>query len=134
MGGTDRTESPDRGSRVLVVDDSDAIRELIVVNLELEGYDVRSAADGEQALEVVRQWRPDVVTLDVVMPRLDGFETLGRLRADPATADIPVVIVTGRAQAADRARGEALGAEAYLPKPFEPAELVSVVGRLAISG
>jgi CheY-like chemotaxis protein len=120
--------------RVLVVDDSDAIRRLIVVNLELEGYDVRTAVDGEQALQVVETWRPDVITLDVVMPRLGGFETLERLRADPGTADIPVVVVTGRAQAADRARGDALGAEAYLSKPFEPAELVTVVGRLAISG
>jgi CheY-like chemotaxis protein len=119
---------------VLVVDDSDAIRALIVVNRELEGYDVRTATDGLQALEIVRDWRPDVITLDVVMPRLDGFETLERLRADPGTADIPVVVVTGRAQAVDRARGEALGADAYLSKPFEPAELVSVVGRLAISG
>ena len=120
--------------RVLVVDDSAAIRALIVVNLELEGYDVRTAVDGLQALDVVREWRPDVITLDVVMPRLDGFETLERLRGDPGTAEIPVVVVTGRAQAADRARGEALGADAYVSKPFEPAELVSVVGRLAISG
>jgi CheY-like chemotaxis protein len=131
MGGIGSTE---RAFRVLVVDDSDAIRELIAVNLELEGYDVRSAGDGEQALEVVGQWRPDVITLDVVMPRLGGFETLERLRADPDTEHIPVVLVTGRAQAADRMRGEQLGADAYLAKPFEPAELVAVVGRLAISG
>ena len=91
--------------RVLVVDDADAIRALIKVNLELEGYDVRAAADGLQALEVLGEWRPDVITLDVVMPRLDGFETLERLRGDPVTAGIPVVVVTGRAQAADRGRG-----------------------------
>jgi CheY-like chemotaxis protein len=121
-------------ARVLVVDDSEAIRELIVVNLELEGYDVRTAADGLLGLDVVATWRPDVITLDVVMPRLGGFETLERLRADPATADIPVVIVTGRAQAADRARGDALGVDAYLTKPFEPAELVAVVGGLARAG
>ena len=120
--------------RVLVVDDSPAIRDLIVVNLELEGYDVRSAADGLLGLGVVATWRPDVITLDVVMPRLGGFETLERLRADPATADIPVVIVTGRAQAADRSRGDALGVDAYLSKPFEPAELVAVVGGLARAG
>ncbi len=117
--------------RVLVVDDSPAIRTLLTVNLELEGYDVRAAADGEEGLEVVAQWHPHVVTLDVVMPRLDGFETLERLRADPATAELPVVMVTARAQAADRERGDALGADAYLSKPFEPAELVAVVGRLA---
>ncbi len=120
--------------RVLVVDDSEAIRELIAVNLELEGYDVRSAADGLLGLDLVATWRPDVITLDVVMPHLGGFETLERLRADPATACIPVVIVTGRAQAADRARGDALGVDAYLSKPFEPAELVAVVGGLARAG
>jgi CheY-like chemotaxis protein len=117
--------------RVLVVDDSVPIRELIAVNLRLEGYDVRAAGDGEEALEVIAGWRPDVLTLDVMMPRLGGFETVERLRRDPVTADIPVVIVTGRAQGADRARGEALGVQAYLSKPFEPAELVAVVGRLA---
>jgi len=120
--------------RVLVVDDSEAIRQLIAVNLELEGYDVRRAADGLEALEVAARWRPDVVTLDMVMPRLDGLATCARLRADPATAGVAVVMVTGRAQAADRDRGEAAGVDAYLTKPFEPAELVATVGRLAATG
>lgn len=120
--------------RVLVVDDSEAIRQLIAVNLELEGYDVRRAADGLEALEVAAGWRPDVVTLDMVMPRLDGLATCARLRADPATADVAVVMVTGRAQAADRDRGEAAGVDAYLTKPFEPAELVATVARLAATG
>jgi CheY-like chemotaxis protein len=70
----------------------------------------------------------------VIMPRLGGFDTVARLRDNPATAHIPIVIVTGRAQAADLARGEKLGVEAYLTKPFEPAELVEVVTRLARSG
>jgi CheY-like chemotaxis protein len=120
--------------RVLVVDDSEAIRQLIAVNLELEGYDVRRAADGLEALEVAARWRPDVVTLDMVMPRLDGLATCARLRADPATAGVAVVMVTGRAQAADRDRGEAAGVDAYLTKPFEPAELVATVARLAATG
>ena len=123
-----------RPVRVLVVDDSEAIRQLIAVNLELEGYDVRRAADGLEALEVAAQWRPDVVTLDMVMPRLDGLATCARLRADPATAGVAVVLVTGRAQAADRDRGEAAGVDAYLTKPFEPAELVATVARLAAKG
>ena len=72
-----------------------------------------------------------MITLDVVVPGLDGFATLERLRAEPATADVPVVLVTARGQGVDRLRGETLGAEAYLTKPFEPAELVDVVGRLA---
>jgi CheY-like chemotaxis protein len=132
MGGLPSTVTG--AARVLVVDDSAAIRTLIVVNLRLEGYDVREAGDGEEALEVVREWRPDVVTLDVVMPRLDGFGTLERLRADASTADIPVVLVTARAQAVDRERGEALGVDAYVTKPFEPAHLVEVVAALARAG
>jgi CheY-like chemotaxis protein len=128
--GSAATERP----RVLVVDDSPAVRDLLVLNLELEGYDVRVAVDGQQGVELATSWRPDVVTLDVVMPRLDGFEALAALRGDPRTASMPVVVVSGRAQAADRARGEALGADAYLAKPFEPAELLAVVGRLARAG
>ncbi len=120
--------------RVLVVDDSAVVRDLIAVNLELEGFEVHTAADGLEGLEQVAAWQPDVVTLDVVMPRLDGFGALERLRADPSTADLPVVLVTGRGQGADRDRGEALGADGYLSKPFEPAELVAVVGRLARHG
>jgi CheY-like chemotaxis protein len=120
--------------RVLVVDDSAVVRELIAVNLELEGFVVETAEDGEAALEAVARHRPDVVTLDVVMPRLDGFETAERLRADPATADIPLVLVTGRAAAADRDRGERLGVDGYLTKPFEPTELVALVTRLARTG
>ncbi len=120
--------------RALVVDDSAVIRELIAVNLQLEGFEVVTADDGLSALEKVHELEPHVVTLDVMMPRLNGLETVERLRADPATAHIPIVIVTGRAQASDIARGKELGVEAYLTKPFEPAELVDVVTRLARSG
>ena len=116
--------------RVLVVDDSEASRQLIAVNLELEGYDVRRAADGLEALEVAARWRPDVVTLDMVMPRLDGLATCARLRADPATAGVAVVMVTGRAQAADRDRGEAAGVDAYLTKPVDRKALLDTVARL----
>ncbi len=130
MSGAEQTPA----IRVLVVDDSEAVRSLISVNLELEGYDVRTAADGEEALDLVAAWAPQVVTLDVVMPRLGGFETLERLRADARTTGTPVVIVTGRAQAVDRERGEALGVDAYLTKPFEPAELTAVVAELAARG
>jgi CheY-like chemotaxis protein len=120
--------------RALVVDDSRVIRELIAVNLELEGFEVTTAGDGERALELAAEFRPDVITLDVMMPRLNGFETVSRLRQDPRTAGIPVVMVTGRAQTADRERGEEVGVEAYLTKPFEPAELIDVVSRLARQG
>jgi CheY-like chemotaxis protein len=130
--GFEQGEGPMRTSlaRVLVVDDAAAIRELIAVNLELEGYDVDRAGDGEEALAAIARQRPDVITLDVMMPRLDGFSTIERLRSDPATADIPVVLVTGRASAADRARGEQLRVDGYLSKPFEPSELVATIARL----
>jgi CheY-like chemotaxis protein len=121
---------PTRKPRVLVVDDDAAVRELITVNLELAGFEVASAEDGVAALAAVDAFGPDLLTLDVMMPRLGGFETLERLRADPRTAPIPVVMVTSRTQAADRARAEELGVAAYVTKPFEPAELVEVVTRL----
>ena len=120
--------------RALVVDDSAVIRDLISVNLQLEGFEVTTAGDGIEALDIVTTVRPHVITLDVKMPRLDGFETVTRLRDNPATTHIPIVVVTGRAQAVDLSRGEALGVEAYLTKPFEPAELVEVVTRLARYG
>ncbi len=122
------------GLRALVVDDSRVIRELIAVNLELEGFEVATAEDGETALELAAELLPHVITLDVMMPRLGGFETVSRLRQDPRTAGIPVVMVTGRAQGGDLERGAQVGVEAYLTKPFEPSELVDVVSRLARQG
>ena len=124
----------ERVLRALVVDDSAVIRELITVNLELEGFEVATAGDGETAIDLATKIRPDVITLDVMMPRLSGFETVVRLRQDERTAAIPVVMVTGRAQAADLERGAEVGVEAYLTKPFEPDALVEVVRRLAREG
>jgi len=117
--------------RVLVVDDDDVIRQLITVNLELEGFDVTTAVDGQDCLDQVAQVAPDVVTLDIMMPRLDGWEAAARLRADPATAGIKVVLLSARAQEADLERGSRLGVDAYLTKPFDPDELIEVVRRLA---
>lgn len=121
----------DTALRALVVDDSAVVRELIAVNLELEGFVVTTAGDGRAALDLARDVAPDVITLDVMMPDLSGFDTLVLLRQDEGTAGIPVVMVTGRAQEVDVARGAELGVDAYLTKPFEPTELVEVVTRLA---
>ena len=117
--------------RVLVVDDDDVIRQLITVNLELEGFEVATAVDGQDCLDKVKDVRPDVVTLDIMMPRLDGWEAASRLRADPETADVKVVLLSARAQEADLERGSRIGVDAYLTKPFDPDELIEVVRRLA---
>jgi CheY-like chemotaxis protein len=116
--------------RVLVVDDDDVIRQLITVNLELEGFDVVPAVDGQDALDKVKGANVQVVTLDVMMPRLDGWETASRLRDDPQTAHIKVVLLSARAQEADLQRGEKIGVDAYLTKPFDPDELIDIVRRL----
>ncbi|MER7769347.1 response regulator [Kitasatospora sp. NPDC096140] len=119
--------------RVLVVDDSEVIRQLIRVNLELEGFEVVTAADGAECLEVVRRVKPDVVTLDVMMPRLDGLRTAARLRATPDTSRLPIAIVSA-CTPADLDLGEAAGVDGYLGKPFDPADLVAMVRRLMLLG
>ncbi|WSR68698.1 response regulator [Streptomyces sp. NBC_01180] len=115
--------------RVLVVDDNKVIRQLIRVNLELEGFEVVTAADGAECLEVVHRVAPDVITLDVVMPRLDGLRTAARLRADPRTSRLPLALISACSQQ-EVESGLASGVDAFLAKPFEPAELVRLVGRL----
>lgn len=114
---------------MLVVDDNKVIRQLIRVNLELEGLEVVTAADGAECLDVVHQVRPDVVTLDVVMPRLDGLRTAARLRSDPRTRDLPLAIVSACTSYEVEA-GLDVGVDAFLAKPFEPAELVRLVQQL----
>ena len=117
--------------RVLVVDDDEVIRQLIAVNLTLEGFDVATAVDGQDCLDRVGDVNPDVITLDVMMPRLDGWVTATQLRRNPVTAGIKVVLITARAQEDDRDHGRQVGVDAYLTKPFDPAEMIRVVRELA---
>ena len=117
--------------RVLVVDDDEVIRHLISVNLTLEGFEVITAVDGQDCLDQAPLLQPDVITLDVMMPRLDGWETATQLRNNPETAGIKVVLITARAQEDDRNRGDQIGVDAYLSKPFDPAEMIRVVRALA---
>nr|WP_176710695.1 response regulator [Streptomyces sp. F-7] len=131
-GSTYARVVPSTSGRVLVVDDNKVIRQLIRVNLELEGIEVVTAADGAECLEVVHQVRPDLITLDVVMPRLDGLRTAGRLRSDPRTAGIPLVIVSACTQH-EVDSGLDVGVDAFLAKPFEPQELVRLVQSLVSS-
>ncbi|GHF51087.1 response regulator [Streptomyces mashuensis] len=120
---------PGSSGRVLVVDDNRVIRQLIRVNLELEGFEVVTAADGAECLDIVHRVRPDVVTLDVVMPRLDGLLTAARLRADARTREVPIVIISACTQP-ELDGGRDAGVDAFLAKPFDPAEMVRVVRRL----
>jgi len=117
--------------RVLVVDDDEVIRQLIAVNLQLEGFEVATAVDGQDCLDRVQAVAPDVITLDVMMPRLDGWETAIQLRKSPGTAHIKVVLITARAQEDDIVHGTNVGADAYLTKPFDPGEMIRVVRQLA---
>lgn len=116
--------------RVLVVDDNKVIRQLIRVNLELEGFEVVTAADGVECLDLVHEVCPDVITLDVMMPRLDGMQTAARLRADPRTGHLPVAVISACTPGETGPR-ELSGVDAFLAKPFEPSELVRMVRRLA---
>lgn len=114
-------------ARVLIVDDEAGIRELCRVNLVLSGYEVVEAADGFQALEQARSAKPDVILLDVLMPGMSGWEVLSALRADEATADIPVVMLTALNSEDDQIRGWEGGVVDYLTKPFNPLSLADWV-------
>jgi putative two-component system response regulator len=112
-----------RPSRVLVADDTDSVRALFRKLLTADGHEVVAAADGVAALEAVAQHHPDVILLDVGMPRLDGLEVCRRLKADPATRLTPVVLVTGLSDMQDRIKGIEAGADEFLSKPVHPHEL-----------
>jgi DNA-binding response OmpR family regulator len=113
--------------RVLVVDDEPDVLLLCRVNLEFEGYEVFEASDGVQALEMVREHRPDVVLLDVMMPRMDGWQTLEAIKADEELKATPVVMLTAKVQDEDQIRGWESGAADYITKPFSPLSLSQVI-------
>lgn len=115
--------SPNSAKTVLVVDDEQDILDLVRFRLEHDGYRVITASDGEAGLTLARTERPDLCVLDVMMPKLSGLEVLARLRDDPSTAAMRVILLTARGQDADVDRGFELGAHDYVTKPFSPKEL-----------
>ena len=119
--------------RVLVVDDEIGIVRLIQVNLERQGYQVETAGNGAEALAKIRRERPNLLVLDVMMPEMNGFELLTSIRSDPALADLPVIMLTAKAQDADIFKGYQLQADMYLTKPFNPAELITFAKRILSS-
>jgi len=119
-----------RKKKILVVDDQKHIVRLVQITLEKAGYEVVTAYDGVEALEKVEQEHPDMLVLDVMMPRMDGFEVLQRLQADPRYQQIPVIMLTAKAQDADIFKGWQSGVSSYLVKPFNPRELLTFVQRI----
>lgn len=118
---------PEDGQRILVVDDDPDIVTVVSHNLEAEGYKVLTALGGEAALEIVRSEGPDLVILDIMMPGKDGYEVLADIRADPKTADLPVVLLTAKRAEGDIWQGWSSGADYYMTKPFEVGELLRFV-------
>jgi len=119
---------------VLVVDDDPVILRLLEVNFEMEGFSVCTATDGVEGLEVAKAEQPDVVVSDVMMPRMNGLELVKGLKDDPATASIPVILLSAKAQATDVRAGLDAGADDYVTKPFEPLDLVDRVNKLIPPG
>ena len=114
-------------SRVLIVEDEPDIRELVVHHLKREGYQVSAASSGEEALRQVHAAPPDLVILDLMMPAMDGLEVCRRLRQDPATTSLPIVMLTAKGEEVDRVLGLEIGADDYVVKPFSPKELLARV-------
>ena len=112
---------------VLIVDDDPVIQLLLRVNFEMDGFEVRTADDGEQGLQMARAAVPNLVLLDVVMPKLDGYQVLAELRADESTKHVPVVLLSAKSDDADRQAGLEAGADAYVTKPFDPTKLLAEV-------
>ena len=114
-------------TKILVVDDDPTMVKLINVNLKLNNYAVMEAVSGEQALEIVSKDPLDLVVLDIMMPGVDGWEVLRRIRSDTGTEELPVILVTAKTQDSDVIRGWELGADEYVIKPFNPLLLVEVI-------
>ena len=122
-------------TRILVADDDPSILRLLQLNFELEGYEVSTASDGEEALAKARASSPDVVVLDVMMPGMDGWEVCRRLKEDETMRDVPVILLTALGQEQERRHGLAVGASEYVMKPFDPDQLVQMVkGTLSGAG
>ncbi|WP_428623189.1 response regulator transcription factor [Sedimenticola sp.] len=115
---------------ILIVDDEKNIAISVDYLLRREGFEVSVAHDGEEGLRLIREERPDLILLDIMMPKLDGFQVCETVRQDPALADIRIVMLTAKGRDAEKEKGLALGADAYITKPFSTRELISQVKAL----
>jgi two-component system, chemotaxis family, chemotaxis protein CheY len=118
------------GRKILAVDDSSSIRKMVEFSLKSKGFQVTTAADGQEALELLAKDKPDAIILDINMPRLDGFGFLKKVKADKAYASIPVMMLTTEGQDEDMETARSLGADHYIVKPFKPSELIAAIEKL----
>ena len=125
LPSTDEQEAPPPVPRLLLVDDEPGLRTAVQAYLEDEGFEVTTAVDGEEGFSKAQQMLPDVVITDVMMPRLDGYGLLKKLRADERLGGTPVIFLTAKGMTADRTQGYLAGVDDYIPKPFDPDELVA---------
>jgi two-component system alkaline phosphatase synthesis response regulator PhoP len=116
--------------KILVVDDEIYIVHILDFSLGMEGYEVLTALDGEQALEKARAEHPDLIVLDIMMPKLDGYETCKLLKADANTKDIPVILLSAKGRNVDQKIGFEVGADDYITKPFSPRKLVERINAI----
>jgi two-component system alkaline phosphatase synthesis response regulator PhoP len=116
--------------KILVVDDEIYIVHILDFSLGMEGYEVLTASDGEQALETAQREQPDLIVLDIMMPKLDGYETCKMLKADDRTRQIPVILLSAKGRHTDQKIGYEVGADDYITKPFSPRKLVERINTL----
>jgi two-component system alkaline phosphatase synthesis response regulator PhoP len=120
--------------KILVVDDEIYIVHILDFSLGMEGYEVLTALDGEQALDKARAEKPDLIVLDIMMPKLDGYETCKRLKADESTKNIPVILLSAKGRNVDQKVGFEVGADDYITKPFSPRKLVERINAVLGQG
>jgi two-component system alkaline phosphatase synthesis response regulator PhoP len=119
-----------RKKKILVVDDEKDLTTLVSLHMKMAGFEVLTANNGEKALDLSREEKPDLIILDLMLPKIDGWQVCERLRQDIATQDIPVIMLTARAETEDKLKGFESGADDYVTKPFSPRELVARVKRV----
>lgn len=118
------------GGTVLVVDDDPVIQRLLQLNFSMEGYEVLVAGDGLEAVERATEAVPDLIVLDVMMPRMDGLQAASALKSDPRTKGIPIIMLSAKAQEVDQRAGRDAGVDAYMTKPFDPLDLLEKAAEL----
>lgn len=115
--------------KILIVEDEESLLKLESILLTSKGYDVRGVSNGQLALDAMQEDCPDLVLLDIMLPEIDGFEVCQRIKDNPATKDIPVIMLTAKKSREDMARGEQVGADWYITKPFKSAMVIETIQR-----